>query len=187
MPVVNITLIKGYSADARRRLSQHMTHLVTQFLGAIAEGTTVIVSELDQASYMRGLENKNPAPPPPPAGDLIRDYLAAMEARDLKTAQSMLADDFWMEFPGGLRMTRLEDLIAWSKPRYNKVGKIFDDVSTAFTADGVVVTAHGTLFGEWPDGTIFEGIRFIDRFTVSGNKITSQMVWNDIAEHRSGA
>ena len=67
MPVVNITLIKGYSADARRRLATHMTNVVTQFLGAVCEGTTVMVNELDQASYMRGYENKNPAPPPPPA------------------------------------------------------------------------------------------------------------------------
>ena len=73
MPVVNITLIKGYSADARRRLSTHMTNLVTQFLGAISEGTTVMVNELDQASYMRGHENKNPAPPPPLRSRAMRD------------------------------------------------------------------------------------------------------------------
>ena len=42
MPVVNITLIKGYSADARRRLSTHMTNLVSQFLGGT--GLLIVVS-----------------------------------------------------------------------------------------------------------------------------------------------
>ena len=118
MPVVNITLIKGYSADARRRLSTNMTNLVTQFLGAVSEGTTVMVSELDQASYMRGHENKNPPPPPSPAASLVQDYLNAMQARDLQAAGAFLDDAFWMEFPGGVRMQTLEELIAWSKPRY---------------------------------------------------------------------
>ena len=185
MPVVNITLIKGYSADARRRLSTHMTNIVTQFLGAVCEGTTVIVNELDQASYMRGYANKNPAPPPPPAADLVRDYLSAMQARDLQAAGAFLDGGFWMEFPGGVRMRTLEELIAWSKPRYRSIGKTFDSFSEAFTSTETIVVCHGTLHGEWPDGTPFEGIRFVDRFTVAGGKITSQMVWNDLAEMKA--
>jgi hypothetical protein len=34
----------------------------------------------------------------------------------------------------------------------------------------------------WPDGTPFEGIRFIDRFTIRDGKLADQLVWNDIAE-----
>ena len=185
MPVVNITLIKGYSADARRRLSTHMTNLVTQFLGAISEGTTVMVSELDQASYMRGHENKNPAPPPTPAANLVHEYLNAMQARDLQAAAALLDDGFWMEFPGAVRMQTLDELIAWSKPRYRSIAKTFDAFSEAFTERETIVVCHGTLHGEWPDGTPFGGIRFVDRFTVAGGKITSQMVWNDLAEMRS--
>ena len=185
MPVVNITLIKGYSADARRRLATHMTNIVTQFLGAVCEGTTVMVNELDQASYMRGYENKNPAPPPPPAVDLVRDYLSAMQARDLQAADALLDGGFWMEFPGGVRMRTLEELIEWSKPRYRDIGKTFDSFSEAFTSTETIVVCHGTLHGEWPDGTPFEGIRFVDRFTVEGDKITSQLVWNDLAEMKA--
>ena len=44
---------------------------------------------------------------------------------------------------------------------------------------------RGTLAGEWPDGTAFSGIRFIDRFEVTDGKITQQDVWNDIAEVRA--
>ena len=184
MPVVNITLIKGYSADARRRLSTHMTNLVSQFLGAVSEGTVVMVSELDQASYMRGHENKNPLAPPPPAAGLVQDYLAAMDSRDLDTAQSLLADGFWMEFPGGVRMTGLDELKTWSASRYRHIGKTFAGFSEAFAKDETIVVCHGTLHGEWPDGTAFEGVRFVDRFTIANGKITSQMVWNDLEAAR---
>jgi hypothetical protein len=32
------------------------------------------------------------------------------------------------------------------------------------------------------DGTTFENIRFIDRFTLENSKIKSQSVWNDLGE-----
>jgi len=55
----------------------------------------------------------------------------------------------------------------------------------AFHANGAaVVYTRGTLAGAWPDGAAFSGIRFIDRFEVTGGKITRQDVWNDIAEVR---
>ncbi|MGB1034547.1 MAG: 4-oxalocrotonate tautomerase, partial [Primorskyibacter sp.] len=47
------------------------------------------------------------------------------------------------------------------------------------------VYCRGTLSGEWPDGTAFDAIRFIDRFEIVGDKITKQDVWNDIAETRA--
>ena len=46
------------------------------------------------------------------------------------------------------------------------------------------MVCHGTLHGEWPDGTAFEGVRFVDRFTIANGKITSQMVWNDLEAAR---
>jgi len=40
----------------------------------------------------------------------------------------------------------------------------------------------GTLYGEWSDGTPFEGNRYIDRFVVRDGLIVSQDVWNDSAD-----
>lgn len=182
MPVVQLTLIKGYSAEFRRRISEKITDLVVQLSGAVPEGTTVTIQELDQASYMRGREQKNPIPPAPPASQIVLDYLAAMEARDLDKAKSFLAEGFWMEFPGAVRMTSLEELIAWSKPRYQKVGKTYDGFAEAYGEGETVVTCHGMLHGVWPDGSPFSDIRFVDRFTLQGGLLTSQMVWNDLAE-----
>ena len=77
-------------------------------------------------------------------------------------------------------MSTLEQLIAWAAPRYRFVRKTYD----GFDGFGDVVYCHGTLAGEWPDGTAFAGIRFVDRFELCDGKLIKQDVWNDIAEVR---
>ena len=59
-------------------------------MGAMPEGTTVMIEEFDQTSYMQGRGNKNPVPPAPPASDIVKNYLNAVEARDLSKAASFL-------------------------------------------------------------------------------------------------
>lgn len=106
-----------------------------------------------------------------------------MEARDLETAKGFLADGFSMTFPGGSRFTRLEELIDWSKARYRAVHKTYETFDEAAGENGTAVYCYGTLSGTWLDGTTFEGIRFIDRFTVRGGKLVDQRVWNDMGEY----
>ena len=89
-----------------------------------------------------------------------------------------------MEFPGGKRFHTPEELVEWSRSRYRSVGKTYERIEQAPGDNGSVVYCSGTLFGEWPDGTPFSGIRYIDRFEVSGGKIVNQEVWNDLAEVR---
>ncbi len=117
--------------------------------------------------------------------DVVRAYLSAMEARDLNGARDHLAPGFTMHFPGAEPMTTLEDLIAWAAPRYRHVAKTYDGFDTCHGPGPMVVFARGTLHGKWPDGSTFDGIRFIDRFELADGKITLQDVWNDIAEHRA--
>jgi hypothetical protein len=38
------------------------------------------------------------------------------------------------------------------------------------------------LYGAWPDGTPFEGNRYVDRYVVCHGLITEMDVWNDSAE-----
>ena len=45
-----------------------------------------------------------------------------------------------------------------------------------------MVYSVGTLYGEWPDGTSFEGNRYVDRYVVRNGKIVKMEVWNDSAE-----
>jgi ketosteroid isomerase-like protein len=62
------------------------------------------------------------------------------------------------------------------------VKKKMDRFDVAEGADGTVVYSVGTLYGEWPDGTPFEGNRYVDRFEVKDGKIVKMDVWNDSAE-----
>jgi len=50
------------------------------------------------------------------------------------------------------------------------------------SARETIVYNLGTLYGEWPDGTPFEGNRYVDRFVVRDGKIVQMDVWNDSAE-----
>ncbi|MEM9045614.1 MAG: nuclear transport factor 2 family protein [Pseudomonadota bacterium] len=118
------------------------------------------------------------------ASQVALDYLAAMQARDIAGAESFLATDVTLIFPGSAPMTSLAQLLDWSKNRYRAIAKSIDDVDAFAKDDVAVVFIRGTLAGTWPDGTSFEGIRFIDRFEVKDGKILRQEVWNDLAEIR---
>jgi len=112
------------------------------------------------------------------AEQVVREYLAAMERRDLAAAKAMLAPEFFMVFPGGARFTTLEQLVQSAKGRYRSAKKTYERFDPF---DGGVY-CYGTLYGELLDGTPYAGIRFIDRFTVRDGKLVDQMVWNDMAE-----
>jgi ketosteroid isomerase-like protein len=115
--------------------------------------------------------------------ETIRSYLGAMERRDLAAARALLAPGFVMTFPGDKRFETLEQLVEWAKPRYRRALKKYDRYDTAPQLDGsAVVYCYGTLFGELLDGRPYEGVRFIDRFTVRDGRLVDQMVWNDMAE-----
>ncbi|HSO48823.1 MAG TPA: nuclear transport factor 2 family protein [Rhizobiaceae bacterium] len=110
-----------------------------------------------------------------------------MEARDLASAKGFLADGFEMTFPGGENFRRLEDLVEWSRGRYRFVRKTYENFDECFSENGIAVYCFGTLSGEWPDGTAFSSIRFIDRFEVADGKLLGQLVWNDLAIFRSAS
>ena len=115
----------------------------------------------------------------------VRAFLGAMEERNLARAASYLGDGFTMTFPGGVRFTRLEELVLWSKPRYRFVKKRytrFEQGAVSDASGSASVTCFGTLYGEWPDGATFEGIRFCDWFLLGADrKLIAQEVWNDMA------
>ena len=57
---------------------------------------------------------------------MIKEYLQAMEDRDLAGAASFLADDFQMHFPGDQTFHTLDELVAWARPRYQWVKKAYE-------------------------------------------------------------
>lgn len=186
MPVIRVTLIEGYPDETRQRLGLALTSAVRATIAAPLDGITVAIEEVKPSNYMRGGQSRTPGKSLAEPVARIREFLEAMEARDLEKAKTFLAPEFRMTFPGGEEFSRLEELIAWAGPRYNFVRKTYERFDTSVGADGAVVYCFGTLDGEWPDGTAFSGIRFIDRFEFSGDLIVRQQVWNDLAESMGG-
>lgn len=184
MPITQITLLPGYDQSTRERLVQRVSDAVRSVIAASPAGTTTLVMEA--ATYQRdGRVFDQGGASHLDAGEQVRAFLTAMQARDLETAKQMLSADFKMTFPGNANLTTLEQLVQWGRTRYQQVGKVIDRVEQSWQPDGTVVYCFGTLFGVWPDGQAFEGIRFIDRFKVVDNLIVEQQVWNDLAEVRT--
>jgi len=117
--------------------------------------------------------------------DVVRAFLAALQARDVEAAQRHLAPNARIVVPGGCVVGSVRDIVANSSARYRAIGKDIERFDVVASADKVVVYCLGTLQGTWPDGTAFHGIRFIDRFELRGGRIVLQEVWNDAAEHRA--
>ena len=114
----------------------------------------------------------------------IKNYLVAMENRNLPLAKSFLNTSFKLTFPGNNVFSNLEDAIDWSKLRYNWVKKNYERFDPLVSNKNIVVYCYGTLYGEWSDTRTFSDIRFIDRFTLKENKLSEQIVWNDLAEYK---
>jgi hypothetical protein len=146
-------------------------------------GTTVFIQEV--STYRRdGRVFDQGGAVLPDASQLVAQFLALMSQRDLAGAQKCLAADFQMTFPGGQSMTQLSDLIAWASTRYRSIAKTNMTLDESWQGDKTVVFCRGVLSGEWPDGSAFRDIRFIDRFELVKGLITRQEVWNDLAEMR---
>jgi len=121
------------------------------------------------------------------AKKLIDDYLQLCEDRQIDKASEFLSIDAEIIFPGNRKYMSLADMVAASAGRYAWVRKQRDEYSVGESvgSDGhpeQVVTSIGTLYGEGIDGAPFEGIRYIDVFTLRNGQIVRQQVWNDLAE-----
>ncbi|MEY4285201.1 MAG: tautomerase [Betaproteobacteria bacterium] len=181
MPVVSITLLPGYSPQARERLVERTARSVRSVIAASNAGTTVFVNEA--ATYQRdGKRFTVGGAELPDASALVRQFLERMQVRDLEAAKGMLAAGFEMTFPGAAPMREFSQLLDWAKTRYSKIGKQYERFDECWGEDHTVVYCSGTLEGIWLDGSPFSGIRFIDRFEVAQGLIQRQDVWNDLAE-----
>jgi ketosteroid isomerase-like protein len=120
------------------------------------------------------------------AADLVERFLVASMVPDPETAATYMADDVDITFTGGRKFKHPREATAFNAMRYKWVKKKMERTDVApgqgETAGETVVTNTGTLYGEWHDGTTFEGNRYLDRFVVRDGKIVKMDVWNDSAE-----
>jgi hypothetical protein len=117
-------------------------------------------------------------------GDLVNEYLRIVMIPDPQAAMHLVSQQMRIRFTGGRPMKVPADCSAFNASRYKWVKKRIEktEVVSGGTEAETVVYSLGTLYGEWPDGTPFEGNQYVDRYIVSHGLITSLEVWNDSAE-----
>jgi len=116
------------------------------------------------------------------AADVVEKFLVASMVPDPTTAARYIADDLKITFTGGRRYGHPRDTAAFNAKRYKWVKKKMERTDVVPGAGETIVYNLGTLYGEWPDGTPFDGNRYVDRFVVKDGKIVQMDVWNDSAE-----
>jgi hypothetical protein len=132
----------------------------------------------------------NAAPPASPAtaGEIVDEFLRLVMIPDPDAARRYTAPGLRIRFTGNRPMNDPADTTAFNKARYRWVKKRIERTETvarppgAPADEGDVVYSLGTLYGEWPDGTPFEGNRYVDRYVVKDGLIVQMDVWNDSAE-----
>jgi hypothetical protein len=115
---------------------------------------------------------------------VVDEFLRAIMIPDPGDARRFVAPGIRIRFTGGRLMTDPAQCAAFNATRYRWVKKRVErtDAVIGGSADETVVYSVGTLHGEWPDGTPFEGNRYVDRYVLSQGLITQMEVWNDSAE-----
>jgi len=119
-----------------------------------------------------------------PAAKIVEEYLRALMIPDPDAARRHIGPGLEIRFTGNRLMRDPAQCAAFNARRYKWVKKNFGPthVAEGGTDDETVIYQTGTLYGEWPDGTPFEGNRYVDRYVLRRGKITSMEVWNDSAE-----
>lgn len=116
------------------------------------------------------------------AADIVERFLVASMIPDPDAAFKFMAPDVEIIFTGGRRFKHPREATAFNAKRYAWVKKKMERTDVAPSAGETVVYNTGTLYGAWPDGTPFEGNRYVDRFVIRDGMIVTMNVWNDSAE-----
>jgi len=132
------------------------------------------------------------APTTPAA--VVDEFLRLIMLPDPVAARRYTAPGLAIRFTGGRAMADPTECTAFNQGRYQWVKKRIERTETvsailvhgaqagAPDPEETVVYSIGTLYGAWPDGTPFEGNRYLDRYVVRAGLITRMDVWNDSAE-----
>lgn len=121
---------------------------------------------------------------PQTPAEIVDEYLRLLMIPDPTAASAFIAPDLQIRFTGNRAMKHPSECSAFNAQRYAWVKKRMErtEVVSGGTEAETVVYSLGTLYGAWPDGTPFEGNRYVDRYVVRNGRITQMDVWNDSAE-----
>ena len=104
------------------------------------------------------------------AAEIVERFLVASMVPDPETAARYISPDLRITFTGGRKYGHPRETTAFNAKRYKWVKKRMERTDVVAGTGETIVYNLGTLYGEWPDGTPFEGNRYIDRFVVKGGK-----------------
>lgn len=116
------------------------------------------------------------------SAEIVEKFLVASMVPDPVEAARYISDELKITFTGGRKFSHPRETAAFNAGRYKWVKKKMERTDVVPGRGETVVYNLGTLYGEWPDGTPFEGNRYVDRLVVRGGKIVQMDVWNDSAE-----
>jgi len=126
---------------------------------------------------------------PGAAAEAVNEFLRLIMLPDPVAARRYASPSLHIRFTGGRAMRDPTECTAFNTARYKWVKKRIERTETVIDSgpmpgesEGTVVYSLGTLYGQWPDGTDFEGNRYVDRYVVRDGLITEMDVWNDSAE-----
>ena len=114
--------------------------------------------------------------------EIVRTYLELSMVPDPDAASAYMRPGAIITFTGGREFDHPRGPTDFNAGRYKWVKKKMDRFDVCPGDSETVVYSVGTLYGEWPDGTPFEGNRYVDRFVVRNGQIVKMDVWNDSAE-----
>ncbi|MEI6482090.1 MAG: nuclear transport factor 2 family protein [Betaproteobacteria bacterium] len=118
------------------------------------------------------------------AKHIVEEFLRIIMIPDPVSARAFVSPQLRIRFTGAREMKDPTECSAFNASRYKWVKKKFQqtDVVAGGSDDEAIVYNIGTLYGEWLDGTPFEGNRYVDRYVVKHGLIVQMDVWNDSAE-----
>jgi hypothetical protein len=122
------------------------------------------------------------------AAQIVDEFLRLVMIPDPVAASRYTAPDLKILFTGKRAMSAPAECAKFNASRYKWVKKRIERTEVVIstpeeTARGeTIIYSLGTLYGEWPDDTPFEGNRYVDRYIVRNGLITDMGVWNDSAE-----
>ncbi len=130
------------------------------------------------------MQQQQHTPPTQDAGAIVEEFLRLVMIPDPVAASRFVAPGLAIRFTGGRQMRQPAECSAFNATRYAWVKKRFEstDMVAGATHEEAVVYNTGTLYGAWPDGTPFEGNRYVDRYVLQRGLIVRMDVWNDSAE-----
>lgn len=119
---------------------------------------------------------------------MVNEFLRLIMIPDPAAASRYVSPELRIVFTGKRPMREPADCTRFNASRYKWVKKriartdvVVPPPEEAARGEAVVYSI-GTLYGEWPDGTPFEGNRYVDRYVLRHGLIVQMDVWNDSAE-----